>query len=547
MSNDLNSVALNKLLQAKRNQNYLAEKGEEGEEGEEEDVYVAEDGVCYNIVFDGLVRADFSEETVKANLAQLYKCDLSHIEGLFGGKPRVIKHGLSGEDADKYVWALHRAGAIARKEVESAVTAKSDLPAPRAVDSFPVVAELKRIYFKSPKQVWMLLAVAMLIVLAVMQFGFSGAPPGTYLSDKVSMGALTVRVAASGTLKPTRSVDVGSELSGTLASVLVQENDYVKKGQLLAQLDTSQLEAAVIKSQAVVASGKANVAHMEATVAESQENLARMRQLWQDTEGKAPAKSELDTAEAGLKRADAQLKSALADVAQAQAVLETDRTNIRKAAIISPVDGVVLARKVEPGQTVVAAMTIPVLFTIAEDLTQMELHVNVDEADVAHVVAGQKATFTVAAWNGRQFSAQVERVYLGSTITDNVVTYTAVLSVPNSDLALRPGMTASAEIITAQRDNVLLVPNAALRFNPEENGAQQQQESSLFNMSQSAKNARKRLESGSKTQVWVLEGKQQLRAVPVQIGASDGSHTEVLSGELKNGARVVVEYQEARK
>lgn len=536
MSNDPNSVALNKLLQAKRGENHLAEKSEA-------DVYVTEDETLYNVVFDGLVRADFSEETVKANLAQLYRRDLSGIEGLFVGDPKVIKRGVNEQEADRYVWALHNAGAIARKEIESPVVAGSSVPPPRSVDPFPVVAEPKRARFRNAKA-WLLLAVAVAVALSVMQFGFGNAPPGIFLTDKIVMGPLIVRVAASGTLKPTRAVDVGSELSGTLEAVLVRENDRVTKGQLLAQLDTSQLEDAVIRSRATVAAGEASVAHMEATLAESQTNFIRMRQLWEDSEGKMPAKSELDAAEAGFKRADAQLKSAQAEVAQAQAVLKTNQTNIRKAAIISPVDGVVLARKVEPGQTVVAAMTIPVLFTIAEDLTQMELHVNVDEADVSHVVEGQEATFTVAAWNDRKFSAQVKRVDLGSTMTDNVVTYTAVLSVLNGDLALRPGMTASAEIITARRDNALLAPNAALRFNPAENGARK--EESLFSMGQ-GKASRKPLESDGKAQVWVMEGRQRLRAVPVQVGASDGSQTEVLPGELKEGAEVVVEYQETRK
>jgi HlyD family secretion protein len=543
MSNDLNSVALNKLLQAKGDKNYLVKQGETKQDG-----YVTEDEALYSIIFDGLVRPDLSEETVKLNLADLYKCDLSHIEGLFKGKPKVMKRGLSKQAADKYVRTLYKAGAIARMEAGRSVVAKPNAAPPRPVDPFPVVTELKGLHFKHTKLVWLLLLLtAAVAALSVTKFGLNPAPSGAYLTSKAGMGPLTVSVAASGALKPTRVVEVGSELSGTLASVLVRENDRVTKGQLLAQLDISQLEDAVIKSKATVASAIANVAQANATVAENQADLARMRQLWQDTGGKAPSKSELDAAEAGLKRAKAQLQSALAEVAQAKAVLQTDQTNIRKATIIAPVDGVVLARKVEPGQTVVAAMTIPVLFTIAEDLTQMELHVNVDEADVAQVVEGQQAMFTVAAWNDRKFSAQVKRVDLGSTMTDNVVTYTAVLSAPNHDLALRPGMTAAAEIITAQRENVLLAPNAALRFNPEDINAQQQKGKSLFSMPQAKKDSRKRLENGGETQVWVLGEAGQLRAIPVQIGASNGSQTEILSGELKDGMEVVVEYQETRK
>jgi HlyD family secretion protein len=534
MSNDLNSIALNRLLQA---QTESARDSLAGGDGVREDaVHVMDDDSRrYKVVFDGLVQDDIAEELVKANMARLFRCDLSRIEALFDGKPRTLKHGLSEQEADKYVLSLRRAGAVARKEARQIVP-KTSVPSVRTLSQFPVVEELKNLRFKNVKWRWVLLVMIVLGVISAARFGSGDSSGGIYLTDKVSKGALTVGVSASGALKPTREVQVGSELSGTLSSVLVRENDRVTKGQLLAELDTSQLEDAVIKSQATVAGSEANVAQMAATLAESRANLVRLLQLWKDSKGKVPSRSELETADAGYKRARAQLKSAQADVAQSQAALKTAETNIRKAAIISPVDGVVLTRLVEPGQTVVAAMTIPVLFNIAEDLTQMELHVNVDEADVAHVEVGQKATFTVAAWNNRKFPAKVERVDLGSTMTDNVVTYTAVLSVVNGDLALRPGMTASAEIITTEHSNALLVPNAALRFSPEESGSQQGQVP-----------LNKKLGNGSKTQVWVLEKKRQLRAVPVQIGASNGSLTEVLSGELKPDMEVVTEHQEARK
>jgi HlyD family secretion protein len=535
MSDDLNSTALNRLLQAQT-------EGA-GDSLAGEGVHVVDDDARYKVVFDGLVQVDLSEDTVKANLARLYGCDVSRIEPLFSGKPTTLKRGLSERDADRYVRALHKAGAIARKEARG-VAAGAGVPSSHRVDNFPIVAELKRFRFKNVKRGWLMLVIAVVAVLSLVQFGSGNAPPGIYLTDRIGMGSLTVGVSASGSIKPTRAVEVGSELSGTLASVLVRENDRVTKGQLLAELDTSQLEDAVIKSQATVAASEANVAHMAATAAESRAHLVRLLQLWKETGGKVPSRSELEIADAGYKRANAQMKSAKAEVAQAQAALKTAQTNVRKAAIISPVDGVVLTRKVEPGQTVVAAMAIPVLFDIAEDLTQMELHVNVDEADVAHVEVGQKATFTVAAWNGRKFPAVVERVDLGSTLTDNVVTYTAVLSVLNNDLALRPGMTASAEIITTQRDNVLLVPNAALRFTPEDNTAQKG--GGLFS-SQQGSAPRKSPQSGSETQVWVLGNKQQLSAIPVKVGASNGSLTEVLPGELKPDMEVVTEYQEARK
>ncbi|MDR3322939.1 MAG: efflux RND transporter periplasmic adaptor subunit [Zoogloeaceae bacterium] len=411
---------------------------------------------------------------------------------------------------------------------------------------------------------WWLIIIVLVIVALV--FWLRGAGNSgkalQYTTEEVNPGAITVSVSASGTLKPTRAVDVGTEVSGTLESVLVRENDQVSKGQLLAQLDTSKLRDSVLKSQASVTAAEARVAQMEATLMEDRANLARMRQVAELSGGKVPAKTELDSAEASVKRDEANLKSAQADVAQANATLKTDQTNIRKATITSPVDGVVLVRKVEPGQTVAASMTTPVLFSIAEDLTQMELHVNVDEADVAHVSTGQKSAFTVAAWNNRKFPASVERVDLGSTLTDNVVTYTTVLSVNNDDLALRPGMTASAEIITAERKDVLLVPNAALRFSPSNgNGAGKRPEQSFLSRllptprmpgggrgGQGQNNGQRASGNGNgggEARVWILENGSP-KALSIQTGVNNGRFTEVLGGELKPGMAVITDYQEAR-
>jgi len=397
---------------------------------------------------------------------------------------------------------------------------------------------------------WLLVGAGAAAVLAALAFiggGDTGAA-GRYVTETVSRGTLTVTVSATGTLQPTKSVDVGSEQSGTLATVLAQENDRVKKGQLLAQLDTAKLRDAVAKSRAALAAANAAVAQARATVAEAKASLSRMRQVAELSGGKVPARTELETAEATLARAIANEASARAAVVQAEAVLKTDETNLSKGTIRSPVDGVVLTRKVEPGQTVVAAMTIPVLFTLAEDLARMELQVKVDEADVGTVKLGQPASFTVAAWPGRNFPATLERVGLGSTITDNVVTYKTVLTVSNDDLALRPGMTATATIVTAQRDNALLVPNAALRFVPPKAGpkAERSLVSSLLPRPPSeAKHASATAAPGA-PQVWVLEGAEP-RAVPVKTGVSNGRFTEILGGELTPGMAVVTEYQEAKK
>jgi len=392
-------------------------------------------------------------------------------------------------------------------------------------------------------------AVLLLAGLALFAGGGQGAA-GQYLSEEAALGNLLVTASASGTLQPTKSVDVGSELSGTLASVLVQENDVVKKGQLLAQLDTAKLKDAVDKSQAALAAAQASVAQTTATVAEASAALARMRQVAELSGGKVPAKTELETAEAVQQRAVANAASARAEVVQAKATLKTDETNLAKATIRSPVDGVVLTRKVEPGQTVAAQMTTPVLFVLAEDLAKMELQVKVDEADVGNVKNGQKATFTVAAWPGRKFPASIQRVGLGSTTTDNVVTYKTILQVGNDDLALRPGMTATASIVTASREQVLLVPNAALRFTPPTQAGPAASRSLVSRLMPgpppAAPKNRPAATPAGAPQVWVL-GDNGPQPVAVKTGVSNGRHTEVLGGELRAGMAVITEYQEAKK
>ncbi|MDR0576988.1 MAG: efflux RND transporter periplasmic adaptor subunit [Candidatus Accumulibacter sp.] len=397
---------------------------------------------------------------------------------------------------------------------------------------------------------WLLASAVILGALAFALFSGNGHDAGgQYLTEDAAAGNLVVSISASGTLQPTRSVDVGSELSGTLEAVLAEENDQVTKGQVIARLDTAKLSDAVAKSKAALAAAEAAVAQNEATLAEARANLERLRRVAELSGGKVPSKNELDAGEAACQRAVANLASARASVSQARANLQTDETNIQKAVIRSPINGVVLARKVEPGQTVAAQMTTPVLYTIAEDLTQMELQVKVDEADVSSVRLGQFASFTVSAWPGRDFPATIRRVGLGSTTTDNVVTYKTVLSVSNDDLALRPGMTATARIVTARRENALLVPNAALRFSPPAAPAAAQSGGILSRIFPRPPRPQKKAQAqtvetpGMTREVWVLRGGQPA-AVAVKTGVSNGRQTEIAGGELKAGMAVIVDYQE---
>ena len=400
-----------------------------------------------------------------------------------------------------------------------------------------------------------LAAAAALAALAVVAYvllraGDDGSAP-QFATEDVRRGDLVVTVSATGKLQPTNQVDIGSELSGTVQEVFVDDNDRVTKGQVLARLDVSKLNDQIEKSRAALTAAQAQLAQMQATEAEARANLARLRQVAELSGGKVPSKAEMETAEAGLARAVANVANARASIAQAAATLKSDETNLVKASIRSPINGVVLARKVEPGQTVAASLQAPVLFTIAENLSKMTLEVDVDEADVGRVREGQAATFTVDAYPDRRYPSEVTRVGYGSQVKENVVSYLTVLRVDNADLSLRPGMTGTAEIIATRRENVLLVPNAALRFTPAAPAAAKKSSGSFLSrmMPRPPRPARQptiKASKGSAQRVWVLRDGAPA-AVEVSVGASDGRVTEVLGGEVREGTPVITEMLSAAK
>lgn len=398
---------------------------------------------------------------------------------------------------------------------------------------------------------WPLLpALALLAASAFLLLRPSGQPAGPrYLSEPASRGDLTVTVSASGTLVPTNEVEVGSELSGIIEQVFVDVNNRVRKGQILARLDTAKLQDAVVKSEANLAAAEAQVEQARATLAESRANLSRLRKVAELSGGKVPAKAELDSAEAALRRAVAAEAGAQASVAQNLAALKSDRTNLAKASIVSPIDGIVLTRKVEPGQTVAASLSAPVLFKLAEDLGKMELQVKVDEADVGQVKEGLGATFSVDAWPGRKYTARITRVDYGSTTTDQVVSYETTLQVDNRDLSLRPGMTASAEIITSEIKDALLIPNSALRYTPPDTTPQKSRGLVSAMLPRPPPPPEKMAGSVKKPgtqRIWILQSGQP---VPLDIttGFSDGQHTQVTGGGLKAGMTVITDTVEVVK
>lgn len=355
-------------------------------------------------------------------------------------------------------------------------------------------------------------------------------------------------MSATGKLAPVNQVDVGSELSGTIETVLVDYNDRVKKGQALAHLDVAKLQDAIAKAKAALASTEAKVLQTAATIKESRANLRRLRQVAKLSGGKVPAPTELETAEAAVERAIADEASAQAAIEEARATLRSNQTDLAKASIRSPIDGVVLSRQVEPGQTVAASLQAPVLFTLAENLAQMELQVDVDEADVGQVREGQSATFSVDAYPNRNYPARIGLVRFGAETVNNVVTYKTILNVNNDDLSLRPGMTATAEIVTTERANVLLVPNAALRFTPPQPAEAESKSgggllASLLPRPPRSLTQRRRPTNAKDTRsaarrIWILRGGQPV-AVPVTVGSSDGRMTEVMSEGLEPDLLVI--------
>lgn len=363
--------------------------------------------------------------------------------------------------------------------------------------------------------------------------------------EQARRGDLVVTVAATGNLEPTNQVEVGVEVSGTVETVEADYNDHVARGQVLARLDPTKFEAQVVRSRAALSSSKARVLQAQATVEESRAQLGRLTRLRQVSKGTDPSQLDIDAAQAALKRARADRASAKADVAQAKAALESAEIDLAKSVVHSPVDGVVLERSVEPGQTVAASLQTPVLFVLAEDLTKMELHVSVDEADVGRVREGQKATFTVDAYADRPFSAEIAEVHYGAREVDGVITYEAVLNVDNADLSLRPGMTATATIVVQEVEDAVLVPNAALRFSPPVEAEAEPRTGLVGRLlprppRSDSKNWATRARESKAQRVWILEDGQPL-AVPVVVGASDGFTTELLQGDVEPGTPLIVD------
>ncbi|MBF0633948.1 MAG: efflux RND transporter periplasmic adaptor subunit, partial [Nitrospinae bacterium] len=338
-----------------------------------------------------------------------------------------------------------------------------------------------------------------------------------FKTEKVERGSIEEAVTATGALNAIKTVQVGAQVSGMIKKLFVDFNSTVKEGQLIAEIDPALFMAQLEQARANLASARANVEKSAAALSDAQRTMARNNEMYL---GGLIARSDKETAETNYDSAKAQLAVSRAQVEQSEAALRLAETNLRYTKIVAPVDGVVISRNVDAGQTVAASFQTPTLFTIAQDLTKMQIDTNVNEADIGKIREGQKVAFTVDAYPDETFNGYVSQVRNAPVTVQNVVTYDVVIRVDNSDFRLKPGMTANASIITARKDGVTKVPNAALRFK----------------MGEREKTRGEKKGYG----VWILENGQPKR-VMVKLGVGDGTFTEIVKGDIAEGQEVIVD------
>ncbi len=400
--------------------------------------------------------------------------------------------------------------------------------------------------FSSKKRInrkFIYIAIAIVSFLAIVLFfifnGNNKSNKIEYITKKVTQGDLSVVVSTTGNLNPTNSVEIGIEVSGTLTEIFVDFNAEVKAGQTLAKIDTVKLQSQVDSSTAALAIAVANQKESQVLLNNKKTLYDRTLNMYKNSGGKYPSKNELDDTRFSYEAAIESLEAAKAKVLQAQSNLKTDKQNLEKASVKSSIDGIVLNREVEVGQTLAATMSAPKLFTIAKDLTHMDLIVSIDEADVADIKKDLPVTFTVDAYPNKVFNGKVKQVRLNPVDTNGVVTYETVVSVDNEDLLLKPGMTATAKIITKESKNKLLIPNGALRFKPK---MQEQKNGGVNlvgpNMNRPANVARD-LSKKELSPIFILENNQPKR-VMVKVLDSDGKLTSIESEELKVNDEVII-------
>lgn len=362
---------------------------------------------------------------------------------------------------------------------------------------------------KKISKIWILLGIIAIVAIAVwLLSGSKKKEEVTFKTEKVAPANIQNSITATGTIEPVTSVTVGTQVSGIVSKLYVDYNSVVRKGQVIAELDRTNLLSELNTA-------KANLSSAQSSLNYQQANLKRYSELYK--KGLVSA-DDYEAAQLSYRQSKEQVATANESVRRAQ-------TNLGYATITSPIDGVVLSKSVEEGQTVAASFNTPELFKIAQDLTNMRVVADVDEADIGDVKEGERVTFTVDAYPDDTFEGSVTQVRQEATTTNNVVTYEVVISAPNAQLKLKPGLTASVTIYTAEKTGVLSVPSKALRFTP----------------TKETVGNKKIVDCNGNNKVWILAG-NEIKAVPVSIGMTDGTHTQIISG-LKEGQEIITELE----
>lgn len=369
------------------------------------------------------------------------------------------------------------------------------------------------------KKKYIIASVVLIVVIVALCISFKHNSV-KYVTTEVTKDTITQYVEASGTIKPINTIEVGTQVSGTVYKIHADYNSQVKKGDLLAELDPSLFQANVDQSSAKLNNAKAALAKVKATLAYKKNNYERYRHLYQKN---YVSKDDVELAQSNYLQAKAELDAANAEISAASASLNNNLTNLRYSKIVSPVDGTVISRAVDVGQTVAASFNTPTLFEVAQDLTKMHIETSVSEADIGKIKIGQKATYTLDGYQDRTFDGEVTQIRLASTTTNNVVTYTVIISVDNSDGYVIPGMSANVSIVTNQVKDALCVTNAALKFSPESDGKKYEKQG-----------------------VWVLT-KSGLKRYDVQLGVSDDAKVQIISKDIKEKDKVVTAMTGSKK
>ncbi len=392
-------------------------------------------------------------------------------------------------------------------------------------------------WWRSPRVRWIGLAILVAGVLTYCVARGSGDEPVSYRTTPVDRGDVVAKVSATGSLSALVTVEVGSQVSGRVQSLYADFNSVVKQGQRIAKIDPALFMATVAQSRANLLAAEAGLERAQVQADEARRQATRARQLFEQN---LVSENDRDAAETNARASAASVSQARAEVERARSSLQQAQTNLKYTDIVAPTDGIVISRAVNVGQTVAASLQAPVLFTIAQDLREMQVNTSVSESDIGRLQAGMTASFTVDAYPGTSFEGRIREIRNAAQVVQNVVTYDAVIDVSNPELKLKPGMTASVTVVTDRRTDVLRVPNAALRFQPPQPDAAGARAGgpTASGGRQRPSGAGPNKRGDGERAVWVLRGKAPVR-VPVTTGLTDGTNTEILGGALQPGDAVI--------